>query len=153
MNPRNVAMSFYNLVFNDFFIASSQQRLTYNAAEKPCGSNIWFTLSGDTGTYESSDNCSTAVISAGTHVFNLSADLSTLNAPASSIWWFLNDTLVTSGYELTGVNISSLVDATSCLTISAKQVSAKTGNFPIQNYSDKFCFCIKEVLTPFDFIV
>lgn len=153
VNPRNIAMSFHNMVFNDYFSLSSNYRLTYNATEKPCGSNIWFTLSGDTGSYQSSDSCSTAVISAGTHVFNLSADLSTLNAPASSIWWFVNDNLVASGYELTGVNISSLVNATSCLTVSAKQVSAKTGNFPIQNYSDKFCFCIKEVLTPFDFIV
>lgn len=152
-NPQNIGTIFNAEMFNDMVSLTSVNSYLLDSIQKSCTNNIWFVLSANDQIYNSSDECSTAVISTGTHFFDLSANLSTINADASSVFWFVNNSLVASGHTLTGVEISSMTNVTSCITISALMASANSGGFPLQNYSDSFCFCLRDQLTPFDFLI
>lgn len=152
VSPTHISMPFRANIYSDLFNINSSP-LDVEVIEKPCDASITFQILSGGLKYDSADDCDVAVLSTGTHNFVLSADLSTIIAPASSIYWFTNGVTLSSGSLTAAITLTNLTTGLSCFSVLATGVSAKAGAFPLNDYSDSFCFCFDTSLNNLDFTV
>lgn len=154
ISPAKINMGYTaNIFIEDFFDFDTG---TYDVEfiEKPCNAGITFqVLNSGTELFNTRNACDTAVLSTGSYSFVLSADLSTIDAPASAIHWFSNGSLLSAGVLSARLDMTSASAILSCVTVSASMVSAKSGAFPPFNYSDSLCVCFDDVLDNLDFTI